>query len=70
MQLEQVKQELQDVYPIAIGFRWPKKDEKYRKTINRMMYVPPEEGVFDRNSVIIVGFKDDPGIPRRRVFYF
>jgi len=59
-QMEQVKNQIENEHPVAIGFRWPKKDEKYQKMENGIMIVPPEEGVFDGHSVIIVGFKDDP----------
>jgi C1A family cysteine protease len=61
-QISQVKNQIMNEHPVAIGFRWPKKNEIYRKMINGIMIVPPEEGVYDGHSVIIVGFKDNPDI--------
>lgn len=61
-QISEVKNQILNEHPVAIGFLWPKKEEQYSKIVNEMMYVPPREGVFDGHSVIIVGFKDDPGV--------
>lgn len=69
-QIQQVKNQILDEHPVAIGFRWPKKDERYRKMVNGLMIVPPEEGVFDGHSVIIIGFKDDPDISGGGYFIF
>ena len=69
-QIAQVKSLILNEHPVAIGFRWPKKDDKYRKMVNGIMIVPPVEGVFDGHSVLIVGFKDDPDIPGSGYFIF
>jgi len=70
IQILQVKTQIKNIHPVAIGFRWPKKDEKYRKIVNGLMIVPPEEGVFDGHSVLLVGFKDDKDIPGGGYFIF
>lgn len=69
-QIEEVKSQIMKEHPVAVGFRWPKKDEKYRRTENGIMTVPPEEGVFDGHSVIIVGFKDDLNVSGGGYFIF
>lgn len=69
-QIMNVKYEINNEHPVAIGFRWPKNDVKYRKIVNGLMVIPPEEGVFDGHSVIIVGFYDDPEIPGGGYFIF
>jgi hypothetical protein len=69
-QLTTVKNQILTEHPVAIGFRWPKKNEKYRQVVNGMMTVPPLEGVFDGHSVLMVGFKDDPDINGGGYFIF
>lgn len=69
-QIEQVKTSIMNEHPVAIGFRWPKMDDKYRKMVNGIMIVPPVEGVFDGHSVLLVGYKDDPDIPGSGFFIF
>jgi purine nucleosidase len=69
-QIRQVKANLEKGHPVAIGFRWPKNDKRYRRTENGVMVIPPEEGVFDGHSVIIVGYQDDPDIPGGGCFIF
>jgi C1A family cysteine protease len=69
-QIGQVKDQIMKEHPVAIGFRWPKKDEQYRKMMDGVMIVPPAEGVFDGHSVIMVGFKDDPAIAGGGYFIF
>ena len=70
LQIEKVVQQLNSGHPVAIGFRWPKKDERYRKVENGVMVVPPEEGVFDGHSVLIVGYENDRDIPGGSYFIF
>ena len=69
-QMARVKEQIMGEHPVAIGFRWPKKDNRYRQVVNGMMTVPPVEGVFDGHSVLIVGFKDDPELPGGGYFIF
>ena len=69
-QLNIVKEQLEKEHPVAIGFQWPKKEKKYNKMIDGMMYVPPREGVFDGHSVLIVGYQDDPKVPGGGYFIF
>lgn len=69
-QIAQIKQQILKEHPVAIGFRWPKKEDKYRRVENGIMIVPPEEGVYDGHSVIIVGFKDDPTVAGGGYFIF
>jgi lysophospholipase L1-like esterase len=51
-------------WPVCGGFRWPKA-EHWRDGVLEM--APPEE-VFDGHSVLLVGFRDDPGQPGGGVF--
>ncbi|HAZ03406.1 MAG: hypothetical protein A2W90_00110 [Bacteroidetes bacterium GWF2_42_66] len=69
-QIAQVKSQLNNGHPVAIGFRWPKKDERYSKEEKGLMYIPPEEGVFDGHSVLIVGYQDMPKVPGGGYFIF
>ena len=69
-QIRQVKAQIRESHPVAIGFLWPRNEEQYRKIINGMMSVPPREGVFDGHSVIMVGYKDDPTAPGGGYFIF
>lgn len=69
-QIEEVKNQLNNDHPVAIGFRWPKKDERYRKLENGIMVIPPEEGVFDGHSVLIVGYENDHEVPGGGCFIF
>ncbi|MFH0760935.1 MAG: C1 family peptidase [Bacteroidota bacterium] len=69
-QIQQVKAQIRNDHPVAIGFQWPKKEEQYRKIVNGMMSVPQREGVFDGHSVIMVGYKDDKSAPGGGYFIF
>jgi hypothetical protein len=69
-QTAQVKLQILNEHPVAIGFRWPKKEDRYRRMENGIMVVPPKEGVYDGHSVIIVGFKDDPAVAGGGYFIF
>jgi len=69
-QIAQVKTSIMNEHPVAIGFRWPKMDDRYRKMENGIMSVPPVEGVFDGHSVLLVGYKDDPDIAGSGYFIF
>lgn len=63
-QLGQVKQTLAAGWPVCGGFRWPKQ-ERWDAGVLRMC--GPEE-VFDGHSVLLVGYRDDPGQPGGGVF--
>ena len=65
-----VKSEIRQNHPVAIGFQWPKNDEKYRRMENGMMTIPPREGVFDGHSIIMVGYTDEPSVPGGGYFIF
>lgn len=69
-QIMEVKKQIINEHPVAIGFQWPKKDTLYRKTENGIMTIPPREGVFDGHSVIIVGFRDTSDVPGGGYFIF
>ncbi len=69
-QIKQVKEQILNEHPVAIGFQWPIKNDRYRKTVDGVMYFPPREGVFDGHSVIIIGFRDDPDLPGGGYFIF
>ncbi len=69
-QIQQVKAQIRAKHPVAIGFQWPKNEERYRKTENGMITVPPREGVFDGHSVIMTGYQDDPSAPGGGWFTF
>ena len=69
-QIGQVKAQIRMEHPVAIGFQWPKNEERYRKIVNGMMSVPPREGVFDGHSIIMVGYQDDPKAPGGGWFLF
>ncbi|MFA6126037.1 MAG: NPCBM/NEW2 domain-containing protein [Bacteroidales bacterium] len=60
-QIQQVKAQIRSGHPVAIGFQWPKGEDRFRKFENGMMSIPPREGVFDGHSIIMVGYKEDPG---------
>jgi len=69
-QIQQVKAQIRNGHPVAIGFQWPKNEERYRKSDNGIMSVPPREGVFDGHSVIMVGYSDDPSVSGGGYFTF
>lgn len=56
-QLLAIKDVLRRQWPICGGFRWPK-EVKWKDNVLEMA---PPEGVFDGHSVLIVGYRDDPG---------
>lgn len=63
-QFQELRQTLLQRWPVAGGFRWPKR-EHWEGNVLRM--VPPED-VFDGHSVLLVGFKDDATQPGGGVF--
>lgn len=69
-QIQMVKAQIRAFHPVAIGFQWPKGDEKYRRIENGMMTIPPREGVFDGHSIIMVGYQDEPSAPGGGWFLF
>ncbi|MCX6223708.1 MAG: NPCBM/NEW2 domain-containing protein, partial [Bacteroidia bacterium] len=53
-QIQQVKAQIRMEHPVAIGFLWPKNEEKYRTIVNGIM----------------VGYKDDLTVPGGGYFVF
>lgn len=62
-----IKRVLDDKWPVCGGFRWPRKPVKW---IDGVLEMRPPEGVVDGHSVLIVGYRDDPGQPGGGVFIF
>lgn len=65
--LGQIKRSLAEGHPVAIGMRWPKR-EQYDDT--NLLQMPPEGEVFDGHSIILVGYTDDPTRPDAGTFIF
>ncbi|MBN1912719.1 MAG: C1 family peptidase [Pirellulales bacterium] len=63
-QLDQVRQTLRRGWPVCGGFLWPKEP----KWADRLLVMPPREGVHDGHSVLLVGYRDDPAQPGGGVF--
>lgn len=61
-----IKRVLNQQWPVCGGFRWPKKAE-WKDDVLQMT---PPEGVFDGHSVLIVGYRDDAGLPGGGLFLF
>ncbi len=65
-QLAEIKHMLDSGWPVCGGFRWPRnvqwKDD--------LLVTPPPDGVIDGHSVLIVGYRDDPGQPGGGTFMF
>jgi hypothetical protein len=55
----QIKRALASQWPVCGGFRWPKQE----RWTNNVLVMAPPSGVVDGHSVLLVGFKDDPGQP-------
>lgn len=58
-ELVNIKRSLARGWPVAGGFRWPKKEEWNGHVL---ITVPPEE-VIDGHSVLLVGYRDDAAVP-------
>jgi hypothetical protein len=56
-QLLAIKDVLRRQWPVCGGFRWPRQ-VKWKDDVLEMA---PPEGVYDGHSVLIVGYRDDPG---------
>ena len=52
-----IKEVLRRQWPVCGGFRWPKEVRWKNDTLE----MAPPEGVFDGHSVLMVGYRDDPG---------
>lgn len=63
-QLAEIRGTLAKGWPVCGGFRWPKQ-EHWDEGVLRMC---PPEAVFDGHSVLLVGYRDDPGQPGGGVF--
>ena len=62
-QLKQIQEQLDNNHPVAIGFRWPKKDVKKKYLDGGELVVVTEAEVFDGHSVLIVGYQTDAATP-------
>lgn len=60
-QLTEVKRQLDNEHPVAIGFQWPKNNQDIRE--QGELVVVERENVFDGHSVLIVGYQDDADAP-------
>jgi hypothetical protein len=63
-QLEEIKLTLARQFPVCGGFRWPK-EAQWEEGLLQMC--PPSD-VFDGHSIILAGYRDDPGQPGGGVF--
>lgn len=63
-QLEKIRCTLRQGWPVCAGLRWPKQ-ERWEEGLLQMC--PPEE-VFDGHSVLLVGYRDEPGQPGGGLF--
>ena len=61
-----IKHTLNQGWPVCGGFRWPKQ-ETWKDEVLQMC---PPESVFDGHSVLLVGYRDEPGQPGGGVFIF
>ena len=62
-QLKQIQEQLDNNHPVAIGFRWPKKDVEKKYLDGGELVVVTEAEVFDGHSVLIVGYQTDAATP-------
>lgn len=65
--LAQMRQELYDGHPVALGMRWPKREQFLEGDV---LAVPEPQDVFDGHSVLLVGYRDDPAQPGGGLFVF
>ncbi len=63
-QLQRIREVLARGWPVCGGFLWPK-EEVWKDGTLRMC---PREAVRDGHSVLLVGYRDDPGLPGGGVF--
>jgi len=63
-QLLEIKRTLRRQWPVCGGLRWPKQERWDHGVLN----MAPPEGVRDGHSVLLVGFRNDPGQPGGGVF--
>ena len=62
-QLNEIRNQLDNNHPVAIGFRWPKGDVPGRILEGGELAVVKEEEVFDGHSVLIIGYQTDTETP-------
>lgn len=62
-QLKKIQEQLDNDHPVAIGFRWPKKDVEKRYLEGGELTMVDESQVFDGHSVLIVGYQTDAATP-------
>lgn len=58
-QMNEIKRTISSGWPVCGGFRWPK-NEQWKDDVLQMCEAAE---VFDGHSILLVGFKDDPGMP-------
>ncbi|MDR1722829.1 MAG: C1 family peptidase, partial [Tannerella sp.] len=61
-QLQAIRLELDYDHPVAIGFRWPKRDVNRYLDGGELAIVNSDQ-VYDGHSVLIVGYQDDSDTP-------
>ena len=62
-QLKIIREQLDNNHPVAIGFRWPKKDVDNKYFEGGELAMVSESEVFDGHSVLIVGYQTDMATP-------
>ena len=62
--LEEIKLTLSRQFPVCGGFRWPK-EARWEEGLLQMC---PASGVFDGHSIVLSGYRDDPGQPGGGIF--
>jgi hypothetical protein len=64
--VEGIKRALDRGWPVCGGLRWPKREE----WIEDVLQMCPSNAVRDGHSVLLVGYRDEPGQPGGGVFIF
>jgi len=62
-QLKLIQEQLDNNHPVAIGFRWPKKEVENKYLEGGELAMVTEAEVFDGHSVLIVGYQTDAATP-------
>jgi hypothetical protein len=65
VELLEIKNELAQEHPVAIGMRWPRKQRLDKQHIQQ---VPRRADVYDGHSVILAGYRDDKTQPGGGLF--
>ena len=61
-----IKQTLEGGWPVCGGLRWPKK----ARWVNGVLQMCAPEDVYDGHSILVVGYREDPGQPGGGVLIF